>query len=126
MVWQPVISVADGIGRVIALICALGAGYAFAMAFGAYVVPEAGWLAEWQKWGFAMFAGLFALLALRPRASAGLWELAFFHKATFGLAGLVSSSIPGAAEAGMVDLALALMLAVAYALTKGWKSWRIA
>lgn len=124
MIVQPITSIADGIGRALAALCAVGAAYAFIAAFALDVAPEAGWLALWQKWGFAMFAGLFALLALRPRASAGLWELAFFHKAIIGLAGLTSPFIPGAVQAGMIDFVLALILALAYVLTRGWTAWQ--
>ena len=34
----------------------------------------------WRMYGFAVFAGLFVLLALRPRHYAGVWELVIFHK----------------------------------------------
>lgn len=124
MLFQPIVSWTDGLGRVLAGISALGALYAFVSTFGAEVPAEAGWLAIWQSWGFAMFAALFTLLALRPRASAGLWELAIFHKAAVGIAGMMSPGLPGAVEAGTFDAVLALVLAAAYVLTKGWRGWQ--
>jgi hypothetical protein len=64
--------------------------------------------------GFLVFAGLFAVLALRPRQSAGVWELVLFHKLAMVITAL---SLSGAGEAGMsgiVDVVLVGLLIIAY------------
>jgi hypothetical protein len=38
------------------------------------------WIETWRTFAYMMFAGLFALLALRPRNSPAIWELTFGHK----------------------------------------------
>ena len=79
----------------------VGALFAFISALQAIQAasPETVWVETWRLFGFLAFAGMFALLALRPRISPGLWELAFFHEAA--------------------------MILLAYVLTRGWRSWRL-
>jgi ABC-type uncharacterized transport system YnjBCD permease subunit len=67
---------------------------------------------------------MFVLLALRPRNSAGVWELAFFHKAAMAVSALFLSGAEGAALAGTIDAVLAAVIAVAYVLTRGWTAWK--
>lgn len=81
------------------------------------------WLETWQSFGLLMFAGMFALLALRPRCSPGLWELAFFHKVVLAVSSFFLRNIAGVSEAGIVDTVLALLLLIAYFCGKGWLSW---
>lgn len=81
------------------------------------------WLETWRAFGFLMFAGMFVLLALRPRRSPGVLELAFFHKAAMTVSALFLRNAAGATSAGLVDGALAAMLLVAYLCGKGWHSW---
>ena len=47
--------------------------------------PELKVLEAWRAYGLVVFAGLFILLALRPRAMRGVWELAIFDKAALTL-----------------------------------------
>ena len=81
------------------------------------------WLETWRNFGFLMFAGMFALLALRPRLSPGIWELAFFHKATMAISALFLIDVNEAAEAGLIDGILAVMLLIAYLCMRGWRGW---
>lgn len=120
---QPVVSLADGIGRGLMALCALAAAYAAITGLTSAPPLDIAWVSMWRTLGFAMFSALFALLALRPRLSPGLWELAFFHKAALGFAAVFLSGAPEAAEAGMFDAVLALVIALAYGLTRGWQGW---
>lgn len=124
MPMQPISSLSDGIGRGLMALCALAAAYAAITGLIAAPAPEIAWVFMWRTLGFAMFSALFALLALRPRLSPGLWELAFFHKAALGVAAIFLAGAPEAAEAGAFDAVLAAIIAIAYALTKGWQGWR--
>jgi hypothetical protein len=75
--------------------------------------------------GFVVFAGLFGLLDIRPRLSAGVWELAFFHKLGMAGSALILTGASEASQAGLVDAVLALLLAVAYVCTRAWTAWRV-
>ncbi len=113
-------------GRALMALAALGALVAFFSAVGAVRAASAAtvWVETWRMFGFLVFTGLFALLALRPRASAGIWELAFFHKAAMAVSALLLPGVAGAASAGAIDGALAIMILLAYLLTRGWAAWK--
>ena len=115
----------DKLGRSLMLIASAGALVAFVKGVG-YVqaAPEATlWVEIWRMFGFLVFAGMFALLGLRPRLSPGIWELAFFHKAAMVAAATQLAELPEVSLAGPVDALLVLFIAAAYALTRGWRSW---
>lgn len=115
----------DGLGRAIMSLSALAALWAFAdgLRAAAGASPDRFWLETWRTLGFFVFAGLFVILAWRPRLSAGIWELAFVDKAALAAIGFASGT-PEAASAAPVDAILALLLAAAYLATRGWRSWR--
>src|SRR5262249_35624259 len=73
---------ADRVGRVLLWIAAAGAAGAAVSAIS--TVLGAGGTTKvvetWRLHGFVVFAGLFVLLALRPLAYRGVWELAVFNK----------------------------------------------
>jgi hypothetical protein len=85
-------------------------------------------LEAWRAYGLVVFAGLFALLALRPWAMQGIWELAIFHKAALTLTALTWWSaeppVADAASVVTVDGALTVLLVAAYLLTRAWTAWR--
>jgi hypothetical protein len=120
-VWQ------DRFGRGLMLLASIGALAAFVFSIDAVRSASSNiiWVEAWRMFGFLVFAGMFALLAIRPRRSPGMWELAFFHKVAMGIAAVVLSGVPEAASAGMIDAVLAVMIAVAYVATRGWLSWRV-
>ena len=116
----------DRLGRGLMWLAALGAFSAFVSA-GALVnsaAPETVWVETWRLFGFLVFTGMFILLALRPRHSAGIWELAFFHKMAMAISALFLSGADGAVMAGTIDAILAVLIALAYILTRGWRAWR--
>ena len=86
--------------------------------------PDRLWVEAWRTFGYLVFAGMFALLAFRPRASAGIWELTFAHKLAMVVFALWVGAVPESAFAGKVDLALIAMIGAAWWLCRGWKSWR--
>ncbi len=83
------------------------------------------WLEIWRMFGFLVFAGMFMLLALRPRLSAGVWELAFFHKAAVSIYAFIFTNAREAQSAGSIDAALAVIIVIAYVCTRGWLSWKV-
>jgi hypothetical protein len=116
----------DYLGESLMVLAALGAIFAFISSLESVRATSANtvWVETWRMFGFLVFAGLFAVLALRPRHSAGVWELVLFHK----LAMIVTAlSLSGAGEAGMsgiVDAVLVGFLIIAYLCARGWLSWR--
>jgi hypothetical protein len=116
----------DYLGKSLMVLAALGANFAFISSLESVRVAPANtvWVETWRMFRFLVFAGLFAILALRPRHSAGVWELVFFHKLAMVVTAL---SLSGAGEAGMsgiVDAVLVGFLVIAYFCTRGWLSWR--
>ena len=116
----------DRLGRGLMWLAALGALSAFASGIAAVnnATPETIWVETWRLFGFLVFTGMFVLLALRPRNSAGVWELAFFHKAAMAISALFLSGAQGAAMSGTIDAVLALLIAMAYIFTRGWMAWK--
>ncbi len=117
----------DRLGRGLMVLAALGALLAFyaSIAVVRAASAETVWVETWRMFGFVMFAGLFGLLAIRPRLSAGVWELAFFHKLAMAISALVLTEASEATAAGSIDAVLALLLAVAYVFTRAWTAWRV-
>lgn len=116
----------DRLGRGLMWLAALGAFSAFASAFAAVnsASPETVWVETWRLFGFLVFTGMFVLLALRPRNSAGVWELAFFHKAAMAISVIFLSGASEATMAGTIDAILAVLIAIAYLCTRGWMAWK--
>jgi hypothetical protein len=116
----------DRLGRGLMWFAAFGAFSAFASAVPAVTSATSStvWIETWRMFGFLVFTGMFVLLALRPRNAAGLWELAFFHKAAMAISALFLSGAKDAAMAGTIDGVLAVLIAIAYLLTRGWLAWR--
>ena len=78
----------------------------------------------WRMYGFAVFAGLFVLLALRPRHYAGVWELVIFHKGAVSItAALAGGEATGAPTVAVVDGILAAVIIAAYFLARGYTGW---
>ncbi len=116
----------DRLGRGLMWLAAIGALLAFASDFAVVnsATPETIWVETWRLFGFLVFTGMFVLLALRPRSSAGVWELAFFHKIAMVISVFFLSSAKEAAVAGTIDALLAVLIAVAYISTRGWQAWK--
>lgn len=110
-------------------VATLGAFANAAAEFGR-LLPDRLIVGTWQMLGFAVFAGLFALLAIWPRRLPGLWELILFHKIgvtlmNLGFIGTVSGPMPSDNPAAvvMIDGTLVVVTLLAYVLAKGWRPW---
>lgn len=104
------------------LLAALGALSAFATSVGAVMAADSETVVAeaWRAYGFLVFAGLFVLLALRPRHYAGVWELVILHKGAMSVAAaLVGGGAAGASTAAAVDGILAAITIAAYLLGGG-------
>lgn len=74
---------------------------------------------------FPVYAGLFLLLAWRPRGLPGVWELLILQKAAVSVVLFTSHrSADSAVFTGTIDALLALLLLVAYVAARGWLAWR--
>jgi hypothetical protein len=82
------------------------------------------WIETWRTFAYVVFAGLFAILAWRPRQSPGIWELVFAHKSAVVLYGLTLGDVKEARLAIVVDTVLVVLMAVGWWLTRGWESWK--
>ena len=120
-VWQ------ERLGQGLMILASLGALFAFYASIAGVraASPATVWVETWRMFGFVVFAGLFGLLAIRPRLSAGVWELAFFHKLAMAVSAMNLTDADEAIVAGSIDAVLALLLAAAYILTRAWTAWRV-
>jgi hypothetical protein len=114
---------------VLTIVCALGALYACASSIGAVAAagPETQQVEVWRTLGFAMFAGMFVLLAIWPRRFPGLWELAIADKAALTVAEvlLIQNNAVNAQSTAIADGILTVFLLAAYILSRGYTSWSI-
>ncbi|WP_051302564.1 hypothetical protein [Salibacterium aidingense] len=79
----------------------------------------------WRLFGFIVFAGIFLLLALRPRQYPGIWELVIFHKLAVTVSAFFLFQQTGEALfIAIVDGSLAFLLILAYVAAKGYTAWR--
>ena len=79
----------------------------------------------WRTYGFGIFSGLFLLLAFFPRRYPGIWALAILEKAALAITGLIllGHGIKDASTLLVFDGTLAILIALAYVLTKGYSGW---
>lgn len=117
----------DRVATVLLLLAALGALFSFVDAIGAAMAadPGARVTESWRMYGFLVFAGLFVLLALRPRRSPGVREPVIFHKTAVAVtaAALVRGGAEDAATVAAADGVLAVVLITAYFLSRGYSDW---
>lgn len=75
----------------------------------------------WRMVGFATFAGLFALLALRPLSNLPLWAIVIFNKLALVITGVVflnQGGVKGVANVLVFDGGLVVLLLIAFVLTR--------
>ncbi|GAB3359959.1 hypothetical protein RMN56_16740 [Micromonospora halotolerans] len=117
--------VRDRAGRVLLWLAAAGATAAALGAYGAVAdaEPAVKVVETWRAYGFVVFVGLFALLALRPRGYRGVWPLVIFHKVAMTATALVYSRNPGIEGTDTIltwDGGLSVLLVLAFVLCRGW------
>lgn len=118
-------------GRALLWLAAVGAAASAATAVGGVADAESAVrvVETWRAYGYVVFTGLFALLALRPNSYRGVWELVIFHKVALTATALVFSrdvAIEGAGAVIAWDGGLSVLLLVAYVLCRGWASPKLA
>jgi len=118
--------VRDRIARILLVVVAVGAIGAAIGAVG--MVADAGpttrMVETWRMLGFIVFAGIFLLLAYRPRVYAGIWELAILNKLGLTIAALAyGTGTEGAGAALAADGVVTFLLVAAYILSRGWRAW---
>jgi hypothetical protein len=108
----------------------ISASIGAAAAFGGSVeaVRNAGaetfWVESWRMGGLFVFAGLFLMLAVKPRNLPGVWEAVFFHKVLMAVLAAFNPQVKDALVSGIIDAVLAVFILSAYILSKGWLSWK--
>ncbi|MGW4292089.1 hypothetical protein ACWEH1_03405 [Micromonospora chersina] len=117
--------VRDRIGRSLLWLAAIGAVAAALGAYGAVAdaEPAVKVVETWRAYGFVVFAGLFALLAVRPRGHRAVWALVIFHKVAMTMTALAYSrdaAIEGTGTVLVFDGALSVLLVLALVLCRGW------
>lgn len=114
-------------GRGLMALASVGAIGAFVsgVSFVTHASAATRWVETWRMFGFLAFAGMFALMALRPRRSPGIWEIAFLHKLAMVISAHFIAETPESVLASRVDLALVAAIAVAYGLTQAWRGWSV-
>ncbi|WP_327110679.1 hypothetical protein OHB12_23190 [Nocardia sp. NBC_01730] len=115
------------LGRTLLCLAAAGAAASAANAIGGVADAESAVkvVETWRAYGYVVFAGLFALLALRPNNYRGVWELVILHKVALTVTALVYSrndAIEGTGTILAWDGGLSVVLLVAYLLCRGWAS----
>ena len=115
------------IARWIMLFCALSAIIAFISGFENVVAASTNQkiVELWRLLGFMVFAGIFTLLAFNPTRYVGIWELVIFHKLAMAVSALVlmKDNAEEAGFIGLIDGSLAVLILIAYFLSKGYASW---
>ena len=86
--------------------------------------PEDLVVETWRTLGFAVFAGLWALLAFWPRSLPGVWELVLLHKVVVTVFYFSYGDAPFALQTALIDLVVAVATIASYVLCRGWLAWR--
>ena len=110
--------------RVLMGIAALAAAASAVGAIGAVRDADAAikMIETWRGYGYLVFAGLFALLALRPRRYRGVWELVIFNKIGLTVTAVIfGSAVLDTATVIVWDGGLSVLLLVAYVGCRGWR-----
>jgi len=107
-----------------ALLAACSAGALVAAVSAVPVVRAAGpgtrFVEVWRGYGFATFAVLFAVLALRPHVSRGVWLAVLANKLALTVTAVAWLDVPGARQVLWWDGGLTVLLVAALLLTRAW------
>ncbi len=86
--------------------------------------PELAYTVGWRRMASLVFAGLFLLLAYKPRRYPGVWELCLFHRAALALyAAYLTAGGQNERPAIAINAIILALLLIAYILT-GAYAWR--
>lgn len=108
----------EAVARVLLGLAAATAGLASMDAIGSLSSssPDQAMVLAWRAFGLPVFAGIFGLLAWRPRAYPGVFELAIAHKLAMTGYALVNLDALDADVVLLADGILAAVLIAAYFL----------
>jgi hypothetical protein len=122
---SPVVSTRDRIGRILLALLAVSTLGAFATGIVDILAagPDTLVVQSWRATGYLVFAGLFALLAARPRDAAWVWELVVVQKAAVTVIGFANIGAADAVFKSSVDLVLVVVMTIGWVLCRGWLSW---
>lgn len=114
------------VGRTLLILSALGAaGFAgWSLAQLQQATPQELLSQSWHAFGLIVFAGLFALVAWRPRAYPGLMELTITHSVGIFTLALVNQNATGSTATMILHGLLGLALVIAYVVLGCIKAWR--
>ncbi|ANY07887.1 hypothetical protein [Pseudonocardia sp. HH130630-07] len=117
---------ADRTGRLLLAVCALATLGAFADGINRILAaPDEYALTEfWRTTAYLVFAGLWAMLALRPRGQRGVWELVLLQKGLVTAHALLNLDLPYAVRSAWIDGLLVVATVAAFVLCRGWLTWR--
>lgn len=112
-------------GRTLLIVSALGsAGFAgWSLAQLQLTTSETFLTEAWHAFGLIVFAGLFALVAWRPRAYPGLMELTIVHSIGMFVLAFLNQDAAGATATMILHGLLALALLIAYVVLGCIKAW---
>ncbi|PRY38869.1 hypothetical protein [Umezawaea tangerina] len=119
-------ALADRIGRGLLAACSVATAAAFAggIKLVTEVSDERVLTEAWRTFAYIVFAGMWAMLAVAPRAQRGVWELLLVQKSAITVFALVFFDLPDAKQTFFVDCSLVVATVVALVLCKGWHGWR--
>lgn len=117
---------ADRIGRSLLAVCAIATMGAFVDGIGRVSdAPDDFLLTEfWRTTAYLVFAGMWALLAVAPRAQRGMFELILLQKTLVTVQALIVMDLPGSALTAAIDGAVVVATLTAYVLCRGWYAWK--
>jgi hypothetical protein len=117
---------ADLTGRVLLWICAASTMVAFAGGIIRIGVAPPEWVLTefWRTTAYLVFAGMWAMLALWPRAQRGMWELILLQKTLVTVQALLFLDLPYAVMTAWIDGAVVIATVAAWFLCRGWLTWR--
>ncbi|MCH8563327.1 hypothetical protein LTI14_08905 [Nesterenkonia sp. YGD6] len=112
-------------GRTLLIVSALGcAGFAGWSLAQLQLTTSETFLSEaWHAFGLIVFAGLFALVAWRPRAYPGLMELTIVHSIGMFVLAFLNQDATGATATMILHGLLAVALLIAYVVLGCIKAW---
>jgi hypothetical protein len=117
---------ADRLGRALLALCAAATLVAFADGITRIAgAPDDYVLTEfWRTTAYLVFAGMWALLAVAPRAQRGMFELILLQKVLVTAQALLVMGLPGTLQTAVIDGAVVAATAAAYVLCRGWYAWQ--
>lgn len=117
---------ADRIGRGLMVLDALATLVAFAggIVVMAGAADDRSMVEGWRTFGYLLCAGLWVVIAVRPRRSPGIWELLLLQKILVTIWAFAIFGAPESVQSAFVDLFLVVTTAVAYVLCRAWLGWR--